>query len=208
MRYITSIHDNWTFFKKEGEPGVPVTLPHTWNAEDGQDGGNDYYRGRCLYARTIRRSEFPGDRQYLEIGAASQTADVYLDGKLLARHEGGYSLFRADLTGLLTDESLLEIYVDNSDSKTVYPQKADFTFYGGLYRSVKVISVPEEHFELIKDGTPGILAERRCRHLYPGGTDPHRAVRKRTRRGDIHSLPRTPLERHRGSLPLHRHRLP
>ncbi len=156
MRYITSIHDNWTFFKKEGEPGVPVTLPHTWNAEDGQDGGNDYYRGRCLYARTIRRSEFPGDRQYLEIGAASQTADVYLDGKLLARHEGGYSLFRADLTGLLTDESLLEIYVDNSDSKTVYPQKADFTFYGGLYRSVKVISVPEEHFELIKDGTPGI----------------------------------------------------
>ena len=134
MRYITSIHDNWTFFKKEGEAGVPVTLPHTWNAEDGQDGGNDYYRGRCLYARTIRRSEFPGERQYLEIGAASQTADVYLDGKLLARHEGVYSLFRADLTGLLTDESLLQIFVDNSDSQTVYPQKADFTFYGGLPR--------------------------------------------------------------------------
>ncbi|MBR2999423.1 MAG: glycoside hydrolase family 2 protein [Oscillospiraceae bacterium] len=156
MRYITPIHDNWTFFKKEGEAGVPVTLPHTWNAEDGQDGGNDYYRGRCLYARTLRKSDFPGERQYLEIGAASQTADVYLDGKLLTRHEGGYSLFRADLTGLLTEESLLQIYVDNSDSKTVYPQKADFTFYGGLYRGAKVISVPEEHFELIKDGTPGI----------------------------------------------------
>ena len=46
--------------------------------------------------------------------------------------------------------------MDNSDSDRVYPQKADFTFYGGLYREVRLISVPAEHFELVKDGTPGI----------------------------------------------------
>ena len=156
MRKITTLSDGWRFGKSREAITQPVTLPHTWNAEDGQDGGNDYYRGTCWYRRALTADETAGARVFLELGGANHSAAVYLNGQLLTTHEGGYSTFRVELTDHLAETNLLEISVDNSDSDRVYPQKADFTFYGGLYREVRLISVPEEHFELLKDGTPGI----------------------------------------------------
>ena len=165
MRKITNINEGWRFLKAAMPPataiafapqGEAVSLPHTWNAIDGQDGGNDYHRGRCWYVRELTAEETAGERLFLEVNGANHTAEVYLNGKKLARHEGGYSSFRVDLTDELAETNTLAISVDNSDSDRVYPQKADFTFYGGLYRDVNLISVPAEHFELLKDGTPGI----------------------------------------------------
>ncbi len=162
MRKITQLNRGWQFVRADLSPAAPgaavqaVTLPHTWNALDGQDGGNDYYRGRCRYLRQLTAEETAGERLFLEIGGANHTAAVYLNGQLLATHEGGYSAFRVELTDHLAETNLLEISVDNSDSDRVYPQKADFTFYGGLYRDVNLISVPREHFELLADGAPGI----------------------------------------------------
>ncbi|MCM1119767.1 MAG: glycoside hydrolase family 2 protein [bacterium] len=160
MRKVINLNDNWRFEKTSQVPAAmpdweAVTLPHTWNAEDGQDGGNDYWRGTAMYCRQFDRPQSDG-RAVLEFPGAAMTADVYVNGKHLAHHEGGYSTFRVDVTGELREENLLCVAVDNSVNDTVYPQKADFTFYGGLYRGVKLILVPEEHFELIKDGTPGI----------------------------------------------------
>ena len=156
MRQIINFNDNWTFLKP-GETAEPVTLPHTWNAVDGQDGGNDYWRGTATYEKHFARPELKdGERCYLEFGGAAMTADVILNGNHLAHHEGGYSTFRVDLTDALQDENLLVVSVDNSANDRVYPQMADFTFYGGIYRDVKLILVPAEHFELTKDGTPGI----------------------------------------------------
>ena len=165
MRIITSLTDGWRFLKaaipveaamQEASRGEAVTLPHTWNALDGQDGGNDYYRGSCWYVRELTPKECEGQRLFLEINGAAMTAEMFLNGEKLARHEGGYSTFRVDLTEKLKEKNILAISVDNSSNDTVYPQKADFTFYGGLYRSVNLIKVPEKHFELLKDGTPGI----------------------------------------------------
>ena len=136
--------------------GEAVTLPHTWNAVDGQDGGNDYHRGTCWYVRELTAEETAGERLFLEINGAAMTAEVYLNGKKLCRHEGGYSTFRVELSGHLAEKNILAISVSNEDNTSVYPQKADFTFYGGLYRAVNLIAVPAEHFELLKDGTPGI----------------------------------------------------
>ncbi|MBQ7465954.1 MAG: glycoside hydrolase family 2 protein, partial [Oscillospiraceae bacterium] len=87
---------------------------------------------------------------------ANHTCEVYLNGEKLAIHEGCYSAFRVALTVHLSAKNVLAIAVDNRDSDHVYPQKADFTFYGGLYREVNLIAVPAAHFELLKDGTPGI----------------------------------------------------
>ena len=87
------------------------------------------------------------------------TAEVFLNGTRLSRHEGGFSTFRVRLTEALRPmgcDNLLAIRVDNSENDRVYPQKADFTFYGGLYRDVNLITVPQAHFALIPDGTPGI----------------------------------------------------
>ncbi|MBQ6145651.1 MAG: glycoside hydrolase family 2 protein, partial [Clostridia bacterium] len=161
MRKITTISDDWRFLKADlpieqavayAERGEAVRLPHTWNAIDGQDGGNDYHRGRCWYVREVKAEELSGEVSFLEVNGASHTAEVYLDGQLLVRHEGGYATFRVELP----HPGTRAIAVDNRDSDRVYPQKADFTFYGGLYRDVNIVSVPSEHFELAKDGTPGI----------------------------------------------------
>ena len=162
MRKILPFNDNWQFHKTAEVPQeLPqwetVNLPHTWNAQDGQDGGNDYWRGTAMYAKVFASPErICGQREILEFLGAAMTADVYLNGKHLAHHEGGYSTFRVDITEHLREVNLLCVAVDNSANDRVYPQKADFTFYGGLYRSVNLILVPENHFELCKDGTPGI----------------------------------------------------
>lgn len=161
MRKKQSFNEDWRFAKTEALPDClpddweKVRLPHTWNAEDGQDGGNDYWRGTAMYCKAFSAPATEG-RAVLEFSGAAMTAEVYLNGKKLARHEGGYSTFRVDLTEELREENLLCVSVDNGVNDRVYPQKADFTFYGGLYREVSLITVPEEHFELIKDGTPGI----------------------------------------------------
>ncbi len=157
MRKITELDNNWIFVKSANNvldavaaEGVPVSLPHTWNAEDGQDGGNDYYRGTCWYYRFLEKPEMEtGEKAYLEFDGAAMTADVYLNGEKLAHHEGGFSRFRVDITEKLTDgENKLAVAVDNSDNGTVYPQKADFTFYGGLYRMVRLVIVPERKFAM------------------------------------------------------------
>ena len=163
MRTIIPWNNGWQFAKAADIPaGSPqgwenVTLPHTWNAVDGQDGGNDYWRGTASYCKQFRRPELPPEgRAILEFNGAAMTAEVFLNGQKLARHEGGYSTFRVDLTDGLEEQNLLCVTVDNSENDRVYPQKADFTFYGGLYRDVNLIIVPADHFELCKDGTPGI----------------------------------------------------
>lgn len=161
---IINLNRGWFFSKQANDiPSVlpthwdKVDLPHTWNAEDGQDGGNDYHRGTCYYARMLSRSELPSaDRYYLELRGANSSADVYLNGQRLAHHDGGYSTWRADLTGAMQDENLLVVAVDNAPNEHVYPQMADFTFYGGLYRDVLLRCVPESHFDLDRWGSNGL----------------------------------------------------
>lgn len=158
MRKIILLDKNWTFYKNpDSTQGEEVSLPHTWNAVDGQDGGNDYYRGTCKYECHFSRPELETDgKAYLEFDGAAMTADVVINGTKAVHHEGGYGAFRADITQYLKDENKLEVYVDNSDNTKVYPQKADFTFYGGLYRMAKLVTVSKNHFELDYAGGTGI----------------------------------------------------
>ncbi len=164
MRQIISLNRKWSFRKGVNEvPAVVpadwdfVNVPHCWNAIDGQDGGNDYYRGTCCYVKDIDMEEIPtADKYYLEINGANSSATVYMNGEKLASHDGGYSTWRVDITESLKKGTKLAILVDNSANETVYPQMADFTFYGGLYRDVNIIAVNESHFELDYYGGRGI----------------------------------------------------
>ena len=156
MRSILNINSDW-LFAKPGCETEHVNLPHSWNSVDGQDGGNDYFRGTCRYTKTIAKSEIPeSDRVYLEINGANSSATVYVNGKEVANHDGGYSTWRVDITDELSEENKIEIDVDNSPNERVYPQMADFTFYGGLYRDVNLICVSESHFDLDFYGTHGM----------------------------------------------------
>ncbi len=164
MRQIISLNHKWSF--RKGVSAFPtvvpadwdyVNIPHCWNAIDGQDGGNDYYRGTCCYYKEIDMEEIPtADKYFLEIKGANSSATVYMNGNKLASHDGGYSTWRVDITEELAKGNKLAITVDNSANETVYPQMADFTFYGGLYRDVNIIAVNESHFQLDYYGGRGI----------------------------------------------------
>jgi len=164
LRTVYNLNYKWAFTKQATEipAALPmdwnwVNLPHSWNAIDGQDGGNDYYRGTCYYARDIKKYDLPvADKYFLELNGANSSADVYLNGQHLAHHDGGYSTWRVDVTKHLKEENLLVITVDNAANDRVYPQVADFTFYGGLYRNVNLICVSASHFDLEYYGGPGI----------------------------------------------------
>lgn len=164
MRKITQLKEHWKFVKSAADAsaaanaaGEVITLPHTWNAEDGQDGGNDYHRGTCYYVKMMSKPDVTADEQvYLEFLGAAMIADIYVNGKKLAHHEGGYSTFRVNITDVLAEENTIVAALNNEDNTICYPQKADFTFYGGLYRMVNLIVVPDAHFELDYCGTPGI----------------------------------------------------
>ena len=161
MRNIINLNEKWLFVKDTTDitvaNGSEINLPHTWNAEDGFDGGNDYFRGSCLYKKTINKSTLPAsDLYYLEFRGANSSADVFVNGKKLAHHDGGYSTWRVNITDELSDSTEVAVIVDNAPNETVYPQMADFTFYGGLYRSVNLVCVSNTHFDLDYYGAPGL----------------------------------------------------
>ena len=164
MRQIYNFNTKWAFSKEalEAPTTMPerwnwVNLPHTWNNIDGQDGGNDLYRGTAFYAKELEKMDLPkADRYFLEIQGANSSAILYVNGKKLANHDGGYSTWRVDITDVLEDKNLFVFELDNSANDRVYPQNADFTFYGGIYRDLNIIAVSESHFDLEYYGTPGI----------------------------------------------------
>ena len=158
MRKVIDLNKGWTF-TKDGE-SVKVDVPHTWNAVDGQDGGNDYCRTTCTYTKTFTRPAYGEDeRVYLEFRGVNSQSVVNVNGKEAVRHNGGYSTFRADVTDLLLDENVLEVIVSNEATEEVYPQTADFTFYGGIYRDVYLIVVNKNRFDLDYYGGSGIKVD-------------------------------------------------
>ncbi len=156
MREIISINDNWNF-SKDGEHWTTVTLPHTWNAIDGMDGKGQYYRGICQYKKEFSLpTQTAHSRVVLEILACALSGTVIVNGQELARHTGGFSSFTVDITDSLLPHNTLIILADNSPHSDIYPQMADFTFYGGLYRGVNLILLPEIHFDTDFHGAPGL----------------------------------------------------
>ena len=165
MRTIKSINENWLFTMDEKanpyalpEGAEQLNLPHTWNGRDGQDGGNDYKRQKCWYFKEIAKSDLTDEENYLEFDAVNSSAEIFWNGASLLVHHGGYSRFRVKIPAdKIQDNNILAVSADNFPNETVYPQVADFTFYGGIYRGVKIVSVPSAHFDLEYYGAPGVM---------------------------------------------------
>ena len=164
MREIKNANAQWLFSKdaKSVPANIPegwakIDLPYTWNGKDGQDGGNDYYRGTCWFVKSVKADELPcGEEKYVQFDGVNSSCEVFWNGEKIAEHHGGYSTFRAKLNDI-KPENVLSVAVDNSPNDKVYPQNADFTFYGGIYRDVTFIGVPENHFDLDYYGSPSIM---------------------------------------------------
>lgn len=168
MRKIININNDWKFFQQDEEQAMnksyndnhweAVNVPHTWNAIDGAAGLN-YFQGACWY-----RKEFfvdnsaNGNKIFIEFNGSNSITDVYVNGHHMGQHKGGYSTFRFDITEAVESggKNILSVKVDNTVVDDVYPQKADFTFYGGIYRDVNIIIVNPVHIDLADYGSSGI----------------------------------------------------
>ncbi|MCM3444227.1 glycoside hydrolase family 2 protein [Metabacillus halosaccharovorans] len=168
MRRIINLNEMWRFSKQDEVKAKELnfndydweqlSLPHTWNAIDGAN-GNEYYRGACWYRRVVSLPELDQNKRiFIEFQGANSVVDVYLNGHHLGQHRGGYSTFRFDLTKHFKfgKPNVLSVKVDNSDIEDVYPLRADFTFFGGIYRDVNLIVVDPLHIDLLDHGSMGV----------------------------------------------------
>lgn len=172
MRKVIDFCENWRFIQKDGDYFLPDTnisvwheiqLPHTWNNLDGQDGGGDYYRGRCWYRNTFTIDSLSSNQElWVQFDGANHIADVYCNGVHIGAHRGGFARFQFNLTAVIqTGKNVISVCVDNSAGTHVYPQHADFTFFGGIYRPARLIWLNEDHFEMNKYGTDGVFVTPR-----------------------------------------------
>ena len=140
----------------------PVDLPHTWNAQDGQDGGANYRRGPGWYRRhLVPDASLAGRRLYLQFDGASLMADVYVNGVHLGTHKGGFARFRFDATAALKvgADNVIAVRVDNG-ALGIPPTSADFTFFGGLYRDVGLLATDPVQISTMDHGSPGVFLEQ------------------------------------------------
>jgi len=162
------MNKEWKFTRQNEEQAIEksfhdadweiVDIPHTWNAIDGAD-GSDFYKGACWYRKTFQIDTLSeGNRVYIEFNGANSITDVYVNGTYIGQHKGGYSTFRFDITNVAAfgRDNVLSVKVDNTVVDDVYPQKADFTFYGGIYRDVNMIITDHVHFDLLDYGSKGV----------------------------------------------------
>lgn len=134
-----------------------VTLPHSFNGSDGDDGGG-YYRGPAWYRTHVAMPiKTPGRRYFLEFDGAALATDLWVNGRRIGRHEGGYARFRFDVSDALqAGRNSIAVRVDSSRLPHIAPLGGDFTVFGGLYRRVWLVSADALHFDMMDDGGPGV----------------------------------------------------
>lgn len=155
QREMKTINDGWEFRKPADTEWTSVNIPHTFNLDAYRQ--PNYYQGKGLYRRVLTLLEVdPHRRYYLKIDAASKAAEVTVNGKSAGSHAGGYTAFVVDVTDYIQKENIIEITVDNG-RKDITPISADFTFWGGIYRDVWLVSTPEQHFRMDNMGSDGVF---------------------------------------------------
>lgn len=129
------------------DTSLELHVPGDWNTQHPE---LLYYEGTIWYRRVIDIEA--GDpeaaesgRTFLSIGAANHTTRVFLDGEELAVHVGGFGPFSVEVTGRLgTGRHSLVLMVDNRRQPQRIPaMRSDWWNFGGVHRSVELISVPE-----------------------------------------------------------------
>ena len=171
QRINSTINSAWKFHKGDINSSVRnlnsedwqiVNLPHTWNARDAFDETSGYYRGIGWYVKQLPVPlEWKGQRVILKFEGANQKAEVFLNGNLLGTHVGGYTAFCFDMTDSLNygEMNTIAVKLNNEHDDNIPPLNADFTFYGGIYRNVRLIVSKPVHFELCNNASDGVFVE-------------------------------------------------
>lgn len=161
----------WKFrFSHQVEKNTPqpISLPHTWNAQDALAGKIDYKRGIGNYERTLHiRPEWKGKRLFLRFDGVNNVADVFLNGKNIGEHRGGYSAFIFEITDKVNygADNRLWVRVNNAEQFDVLPLVGDFNFYGGIYRDVTLLVTEPACISPLDHASPGVyLTQKSVSH--------------------------------------------
>jgi beta-galactosidase len=193
----TSRLENWKFIKGDidisssTENWADVTVPHTWNAEDGHN-GDTYYRGPGLYQTTLKLEGMdPGQRAFLRFNAVGTAAEVFLDQKLVGTHLGGYSAFSFEITDKVKTGGThdLRVKANNTERPDVAPLSGDFTVCGGMHRPTELIIKNAVCISPLDHASPGVFisqknvsqekAELRVRVLVDNGGQSEKSIQTR-----------------------------
>jgi hypothetical protein len=168
-RQKTAIGDAWKFtlYLTGNEPAAvqyddrdwpTVSIPHTWNATDAQDGGNNYVRTVGWYRKILPwKPEYHGKRLYIECTGANLLTECFVNGIPVGQHKGGYTAFRFDITeSMHPGDNVIAFKVDNRLSEEIAPLTADFSFFGGIYRNLFLVAVHPLHVDLSDSGAGGL----------------------------------------------------
>ncbi len=168
-RQKISINDSWRFSLGKHEDAraatyddqswTRISLPHTWNAEDAFIKERSYFRGTGWYRKSLTIPEsFRGRQLFLYFEGVNQVAEVFLNGRELGRHIGGYSAIVFDISAHVEvgESNVLAVRVDNSHNPDIPPLNADFTFYGGIYRDVWLVATDPIHIDMLDYASPGV----------------------------------------------------
>lgn len=171
QRINTTINTGWLFHKGDVDISTEkfasdrwnyVNIPHTWNNEDAFDEEDGFYQGPAWYAKVINiPSKWETSQVYLHFGGANQETDLYLNGKKIGNHIGGYTAFRFNISPYLEfgKDNLLTIRVTNALNDDIPPLRMDYTFYGGIYRDVNLIVTDEIHFDMDNNASDGVFTK-------------------------------------------------
>lgn len=161
-RIVYSINDSWQFRLGTSDAGeedwTTVSIPHTWNAEDCMDDVPGFHRGTGWYRRRIQvDSAMLSTPLYIFFEGANQRAELFVNRRRVGEHIGGYTAFCFDITPYVKEgENQLAVCVDNSYDPDIPPLSADFTFFGGIYRDVSLISVSPIHVSTTHYASSGV----------------------------------------------------
>jgi len=170
---VVDINPGWKFIRQDVSSAEQnsfddsswqgINLPHTWNNLDGQDGGNNYYRGIGWYRLHLKSDlSWNGKAIYLKFDAASIDATVYVNGKEAGTHAGAFGAFCFEITPLLDlkGDNLIGVKVSNAKDPNVAPLSGDFTMFGGIYRSAHLIVTNPLSVSPIDDASSGVYIKQ------------------------------------------------
>lgn len=164
-----SINDQWRFMREDIENAQQqgfddaqwerVNIPHTWNSGDAMDDEAGYYRGAAWYRRNIvLPAEYSGKQISILFEGANQEAELFVNGKSVGNHVGGYTRFSFDITSFIIfgETNTLAVKVNNRYNELIPPLTADFTFFGGIYRDVYIVVKEKQHISTTHYASDGI----------------------------------------------------
>ena len=164
-REVYSLNSGWKFFyaaENSSDNAREISLPHTWNL-DAFAGNGSYRLAHANYTRTLFiPAEWSGKRVFLRFYGVQNVADVFINGRHIGDHYGGYTAFAFEITDKVSYgyNNALQVAVSNAYRSDVLPASTEENVYGGIYRDVELLVTDKTTISPLYYGTEGVMVHQ------------------------------------------------